>query len=78
MKGIITVGYKRLVMDLEDAVLLMKALGEAERYELNWRSADDGGSTHHIYPCDTEELTLVTMSDDLYRMAKLAGKPTKK
>jgi len=35
-----------------------------------------GENTHHVYP-NNEALTAKLISDDLYRMAKLAGKPEK-
>jgi hypothetical protein len=70
----ITLGYTTFCMPLEDAVTIAKALTLAEVYEKKYRS--DAGSTHHIYPNEDKvnfQLNLIT--DELYRLAKLAGKP---
>lgn len=75
MKGVITIGYRKLVMDLDHAVALAKAMSTAEIYQTKWRSTEDGGTTHHIYEDEPGEMSITLISDDLYRMAKLAGKP---
>jgi len=56
----------------------LELLEKAEAYEEKWRKNEDGGTTYHVYPLDPEKVpSLKLVSDDLYRMAKLAGKPDK-
>ena len=75
-KAVLTLGgYLSFVMDVKAAAQLMEALGGAEKYETKYRKAEEGGTTIHIYPPDTDTVTLKLLNDDLYRMAKLAGKP---
>ena len=64
-----------VVMDLEDAVTIIQALHKGEKYEYKYVSG--GNSTHHVYPLEGFEPTIVAMQDEVYRIAKLAGKPEK-
>ena len=64
-----------VVMDLEDAVTIIQALNKGEKYEFKY--AANNGSTQHIYPLEGFEPTIVALSDEVYRIAKLAGKPEK-
>jgi hypothetical protein len=67
-----------VVMDLEDAVTIIQALHKGEKYEYKYVSG--GNSTHHVYPLEGLEgfePTIVAMQDEVYRIAKLAGKPEK-
>jgi hypothetical protein len=67
-------------MPTEDAVTLLKILEKAETYRTNYHSgAGVSGSsetTHHIFPNETPYHAKL-IGEDLYRMAKLAGKPEK-
>lgn len=75
-KAIVKFGYTDYVMDLKDAVAVAEMLSKAELYDNKYVSGGD--STHHIYANDKHDMgTLKLISDDFYRMAKLAGKPTK-
>lgn len=68
----------KFVLKTSDAVRLLELLEKAEAYEEKWRKNEDGGTTYHVYPLDPEKVpSLKLISDDLYRMAKLAGKPEK-
>lgn len=69
---VLSFGYGEYVLSAKDAVTIMEILQKAERYECKYVSGGD--NTHHIYP-STESGTAKIISDDLYRMAKLAGKP---
>lgn len=72
-------GYTEYVLSNKDAMTLVDILSKAERYEKKYHAGvKDGDSqfTFHVWP-HTEEFTLKTMSDDLYQMAKLAGKAEK-
>ena len=64
-----------VVMELEDAVTIIQALHKGEKYEFKYVSG--GGSTHHVYPLEPFEPTLACLTDDNYRLYKLAGKPEK-
>lgn len=74
-KAIISMGYTQYVVDLKDAVAIAEALSKAEVYEEKY--VKDADNTHHIYPNTKSLGSISLMSDDLYRMAKLAGKPGK-
>jgi hypothetical protein len=62
------------VLPIKDAVAVAEILQKAE----TWREEYSGGiTTYHAYPYE-KEITMKLVSDDLYRMAKLAGEPAKK
>jgi predicted DNA-binding ArsR family transcriptional regulator len=73
---IVELGYTKYVMSNKDAVTIADILEKAELYEQKWRKEEDGGTTYHVYDND-KQFTLTTVSESLYRMAKLAGKPAK-
>jgi len=73
MPMIVGMTYGEYVMDTKDAVALMQILERAETYQEKYRSSPDE-NTHHVWPNDSK-FTAKLISDDLYRMAKLAGKP---
>jgi hypothetical protein len=78
---VIEVGYKKYIMSREKALLLAEVLESAELYEAKyWGEADRAAKgmtesfTHHVYPNEASfEMRIV--SDSLYALAKLAGKP---
>lgn len=74
-KAILNLGYGAYVMDMEQAVAISEMLAKAELYVSKYhREVKD--STHHIYENDSSELgTLKLVSDEFYRLSKLAGKP---
>lgn len=72
-KAVIEIGYNKYVLDLRDAVDIIESLGKAEKYETKWSKE---GTSHYIYPLSDSLGSLTLLSDDLYRMAKLAGKPS--
>ena len=69
---IVTLGYSHYVMQTADAVRVLEILENAERYVCKYHKNDQ--STHHVWPSDTL-FEAKMMGTDLYRMAKLAGKP---
>ena len=78
MKAIIRLGYEEYVVPVDKAMLVMELMVEAERYEQKGYSDT---ATFHIWSA-TEELgdkryTFTVISEDMYRVAKLAGKPKK-
>lgn len=75
-KAILRLGYNDYVLDLKDAVTIAEMFSKAERYESKYISGS--GSTHHIYANEDSEMgSIKLVSEDFYRMAKLAGKPDK-
>jgi hypothetical protein len=74
-KAIVKFGYTDYVMDLKDAVTMAEMLSKAEIYDSKYVAGGD--NTHHIYANEKQEVGVIKLiSDDFYRMAKLAGKPT--
>lgn len=69
---VIRLGYSHYVMPIKDAVQLMEILEKAEMYQHKYRSKDE--VTHHVWPSDTV-FEAQMIGNDLYSMAKLAGKP---
>lgn len=80
-KAIIRIGYREYVVDAKDALTFHEILAKAERYERKYRTEDAGGSLYYIWEQDEQDgdqsNTIQLLSDNLYRMAKLAGKPPK-
>ncbi|NBS70259.1 hypothetical protein EBT31_15315 [bacterium] len=78
-KAILNLGYGSYVMNMEQAVVISEMLAKAELYVSKYHRDKDTGtatSTHHIYENDSSELgTLKLVSDEFYRLSKLAGKP---
>jgi len=77
-KAILRLNYKEYVMTPEDALHILDLISKAERYETTYAS-DSGTKTYHVYDIPLGEKTehLEIVADDLYRMAKLAGRPIK-
>ena len=80
---VVDLGYRSIVLPREEAFKLAEILEKAETYESKYWSADKRKAmgmtdehTYHVYPNDNHtNMRLIT--DEHYRMAKLAGKPTK-
>lgn len=78
-KAVISYGYGQLIMDTKDAITVLEIISSAEIYKEKYRSTAEGGSTYHIYPQSHDSTNnMRIISDDLYRMAKLAGEPDEK
>lgn len=77
-KVCVTIGYKRYVMEMEDAMQFTALLANSEVYEQVSRREAEGGITHHVYDIGLAEgFSMNLISGSLYQMAKLAGKPVK-
>lgn len=78
-KMVITLGWQKYVVDAKQAVAIAEMLSTAERYESCNKKDDEGNyiTTHYVYDSEDERWTMEVMSDSLYRMAKIAGKPEK-
>lgn len=75
MKVIVRINYSDFVLDDADGLAILRLLEKAEMYTEKWQPDDQGGSLHYVYPQTPIVSTFRVMSDSLYRMAKLAGKP---
>lgn len=71
-KAIITINYVDYVVESEVALQIADTVMNAERYTQKGYGSD---ATHFIYDNDKTDFNMRLISDDLYRMAKLAGKP---
>ena len=78
-KVLIDIGYRKYVVNAEDAIKIAAMLSTAELYESKYVKDDkgDGVSVHYIYPQDDMRWLMELMPENIYRMAKLAGKPNK-
>jgi hypothetical protein len=78
-KIVVAIGYKNYVLDTADAIKVAEALSKAELYDTKYRSQEKGGTSVHVWEQDESDSTIAMtiLSDSLYRMAKLAGRPTK-
>lgn len=76
-KAIVRVGYTQFVLDTPKALAFLELLAEAEIYEEKWKKKEDGGTTHHVYPQDTNDSIrqLQIVPTAFYHMAKMAGRP---
>ena len=72
MPMIVSLSYGEYVMPTKDAVQLMEILNKAERYKKKY---DAQNPSHHVWTQEDTTFMATLMADDLYRMAKLAGKP---
>ena len=70
--------YISLVLSVKDALAMAEIMQRAEKYEKKYRRETGGESsyTYHVWP-NPDEVVMRLISDDIYRMAKLAGKPEK-
>lgn len=80
---VIDLGWQKLVMNREDAMLMAEILERAETYENKYWSREEREKlgmtddyTFHVYP-NEKEYGMKIISDGHYNMAKLAGKPAK-
>jgi hypothetical protein len=72
-KVIVSIGWSNdFVMDADKALTLLDLLKDAEKYQDKYGK---DGNTFHIFPQDKEIATLKVLSNNMYSMAKLAGKP---
>jgi Tfp pilus assembly protein PilE len=70
--------YVSFVLSAKDALAMAEIMQRAEKYEKKYRREDGGATTYtyHAWP-NPDEIPMKLISDDIYRMAKLAGKPEK-
>ena len=80
-KVVVTLGYKPYVVDVADGVKLAEILGRAEIYEKKYRKGLEGEDsdyhyTYHVWAQESDDaFGLSVIPDEVYKIAKLAGKP---
>lgn len=76
-KIIVVLGWKKYVVDSADAIKLAEIISKAEIYDTKYTKDEEDNNTvsHYVYPQDEEKFAMEVLPDNLYRMAKLAGKP---
>ena len=79
-KIVIDMGYKSFVLDAKQGLALLETLANAEVYESKYHGAvgdKPSFNTYHIYPLDpsVSSVSMKLLSNEAYRMYKLAGKP---
>ena len=77
-KVVIDIGYRKYIVNADEAIKISTMLSTAEMYETKYTKDDKGDSMtmHYVYPQDEMRWHMDIMPDSIYRMAKLAGKPT--
>jgi len=86
MKAVIKLGYTDYILPASKALEILTILESADRWESDYHSSTEGKAgwySYHAYPAfptETEDKTsrLELVADDLYRIAKLAGRPEPK
>ncbi len=75
---VMELGYNSIVLPVKDALAVAEIMQRAEKYEKKYNRGDDGNNsyTYHVW-VNPDEITMKLISDDIYRVAKLAGKPEK-
>lgn len=80
---VIEIGYHKYCLPKEQAFTMIEILEKAEVYEPKYWNTEkrkergiDVDYTYHVYP-NEKQYSMQIISDDLYNMAKLAGKPEK-
>ena len=80
---VVDIGYHKIVLTKEKAMMLVEALETAEAYEEKYWNSDKRKElgmtedyTYHVYP-SKNQFGMKIISDTHYQMAKLAGAPSK-
>jgi hypothetical protein len=75
-KVIVSIGWNNdYVMDADKALTMLDLLKDAEVYNEQYRGAEQGGTTFHIFPQEKFLCDMRVLSSSFYNLAKLAGKP---
>jgi len=72
----VSVGWNAdFVFSPDDALKFIELLGKAEVFEVKYHN-DSKETTQHVYPVDlSTKVSMGIMSDTVYHVAKMAGKP---
>jgi len=79
MKAKIRIGHRDYVVPAEDAIKIMEIVEGAPLFEDKYHRGEgdqDAYYTYHVWKSDKIGETLELISEDTYRIAKLAGKYT--
>ena len=78
---VVDLGYRSIVLPREEAFKLAEILEKAEVYEAKYWNTEERKArgipsdyTHHVY-ANEKQYNMQIVSDQMYEMAKLAGKP---
>jgi hypothetical protein len=79
-KVVLSISYRELVLNLEDAVPIINALATAERFKTQYVPSTDTTSSRtdfHIWSdaSSDDSISIRVLSDHAYRAAKLRGDP---
>jgi hypothetical protein len=76
-KVVIDIGYRKYIVNADEAIKISTMLSTAEVYETKYGKDDkgEGATSHYVYPQEDMRWHMELMPDNVYRMAKLAGKP---
>ena len=80
-KIVISLGYRKFVMDADKALKVVELLHDAEMYESKYHSTVGDIAAHnttHVYANDegTSTIGIELIPEAMYALGKLAGKPT--
>lgn len=79
-KALISIGYTDYVMDIGDAVTVMEIMAKAENYKaVTDYNAKPNITAYYVWeqePNRKASTTMQLLPDAVYRVAKLAGKPS--
>lgn len=74
-KAIVRVGYTEYIMPTKDALEVARIMNSAERYETKGYGED---KCYYVWSDNRPAIAgFEFITEDIYRMAKLAGQPTK-
>ena len=70
-KAVIRMGYNDYVVEMEDAIKVAQIMTTAQRYQSRGYGDD---TSYHIWNAPKEEVTIMIISDEVVRIATMAGK----
>lgn len=79
-KATVSIGHNDFVLDLSDAVTLMEIMSKAENYKAKTDyNATPSTTAYYIWEQEVtnrNSVTIQLLPDAVYRVAKMAGKPS--
>lgn len=70
-KAVIHMGYNDYIVELEDALAVAKIMTNAQRYQSRGYAET---TSYHIWNEPRKEVTITIISDEVVRIATMAGK----
>ena len=77
-KCVVTIGFRDYVVNGDEALTLLGILSKAEMFKETYENKQ---TAYYVFPQDAEDnmrATFKLLPDDVYRIAKMAGKPLTK